>query len=130
MYINDTLARVIFVWTVSSLQLVYNFSFVLLVMTLLQAPPASSRPPVIGYTVSHNVTGIVEMNVTNNTEFVIQFIPPRVITFTVNAVNILGNGKESSVTSELAWMFQVMPIFFIFNVYMYSAECVSYCIDQ
>ena len=63
------------------------------------------------------------MNVTNNTEFVIQITPPGVITFTVNAVNILGNGRESSVTSELAWMFQVMSKnFIISNVYMYLAE--------
>ena len=88
-----------------SLQL---YSLVLLVLTLLQAPLASSRPPVIGYSFSHNVTGTVEMNVTNNTEFVIQIIPPGVITFTVNAVNTLGNGKESSVTGELAWMLQVI----------------------
>ena len=112
MYIDDTSARVTFVWIVSSQELVYNFSLVLLVLTLLQAPPASSRPPVIEYAVSANVT--VEMNVTNNTEFVIQIMPPRVITFTVNAVNILGNGKESSVTSELAWMLLVRSNILLF----------------
>ena len=63
------------------------------------------------------------MDVTNNTAFVIQIIPPGAIIVTINALNILGNGKESSVTSELACMFQMMSkISIISNVYMCSAE--------
>ena len=41
------------------------------------------------------------MNVTNSTKFVIEITPSDVVIFTVNAVNVLGNGRMSSITSEL-----------------------------
>ena len=69
--------------------------------TLLQSPPSSSIPPVSGYSVSHNTTGTIEMNFTNSTNFVIKIMPPKVIVVSVSAMNIVGNGRENSVTSEL-----------------------------
>ena len=83
----------------------FRRNFSLLFLTLLQPPPKSTRPPVIGYNISYNATGTLEANVTYNTKFVIRMIPPEVILFTVNALNILGNGRESSVIGELILIF-------------------------
>ena len=80
-------------------------SYVLLaLMTLLQPPHQSTRPPVIGYSVLHNASGTLEMNVTNSTNFVIKIISPKVIIFKVSAMNILGNGRENSIISELIFI--------------------------
>ena len=81
-------------------------SCVLLALTtLLQPPPQSTRPPVIGYRVLHNASGTLEMNVTNNANFSIKIIPPKAIIFRVSAMNILGNGRENSIISELIFIF-------------------------
>ena len=82
----------------------------LLFLNLLQPPPQSSRPPVVGYNVLYNASGAVGMNVTNNAKFVIKIIPPEVVVFTVNAMNVLGNGKDNSITSELLFIYTSQTI--------------------
>ena len=81
-------------------------SCLLLAMTtLLQPPPQSSRPPVIGYSVLHNASGTLEINAKNSTNFFMTIIPPKVIIFRVSAINVLGNGSENSIISELIFLF-------------------------
>ena len=62
-----------------------------------QPPPPSSRPPVIGYKISHNTSGSVLTNQTNETMFSIEGMYPRVYLFDICAFNILGDGIISSI---------------------------------
>ena len=61
-----------------------------------QPPPPSSRPPVTGYRISHNITGGVTVNQTTHTEFFYNNIYTGIYEFAVLAVNSLGDGKEES----------------------------------
>ena len=71
-----------------------------------QPPPDSSRPPVAGYKISHNTTGSVLVNQTNETTFSIEDVAPGEYLFAIQAFNILGHGDESSllVTGEYELM--------------------------
>ena len=71
-----------------------------LASNLLQPPPSSTRPHVIGYNVSHNASGTVQMYSTNDTDFVLDSSSPSLFVLAVVAVNVLGTGKESAITSE------------------------------
>ena len=103
-YLGNLLVNISVQWMVS-LQQIYKVSCVLQALaTLLQPPPSSSRPPVIGYIVSHNASGTIEMNVTNNTNFVIRIIRPKIILFSVSTLNILGNGRGNSIISKLIFI--------------------------
>ena len=61
-----------------------------------QPPPSSSRPPVTGYRISHNITGNNTVNQTSKTDFMFEGVVPGVYFFSVVAVNVLGEGSESS----------------------------------
>ena len=61
-----------------------------------QPPSPSSRPPVTGYKISHNITGSVTVNQTNDTNFTAVGVAPGVYFFAVLAVNTFGNGKENT----------------------------------
>ena len=61
-----------------------------------QPPSPSSRSPVIGLKISHKITGSVMTSETTDSNFVIDSLFPRVYLFTVLAVNVLGDGKETS----------------------------------
>ena len=63
-----------------------------------QPPPPSSRPPVTGYQISHNITGSVMVIFTSETKLVIGDVPPGVYFFTVCAVNVLGDGKKQNMS--------------------------------
>ena len=60
------------------------------------------------------------MNFTNTTDLIVKIIPPKVIIFSVSARNIVGNGRESSVTSELILISISFQIFHYFKLYIYS----------
>ena len=51
----------------------------------------------IEYIISHNNTGSEVVTTTNDTEYTIRFMAPGVYLFTVQAYNVLGDGKESSI---------------------------------
>ena len=72
-----------------------------LALNFLQPPPSSTRPHVLGYTVSHNASGIVEMYGTNDTKFVLESTSSCPFVFIVAAINVLGAGEESDIISEL-----------------------------
>ena len=63
----------------------------------LQPPPPSSRPPVTGYKMLQNTTGNVMFSHTNDTEFIYYEVDPGIYSFTVQAINIFGDGRETSV---------------------------------
>ena len=62
-----------------------------------QPPPPSSRPPVTGYKIFHNVTGVMTVNSTNDTKFTIDHKGPGTYSLSVLAVNTLGDGEESTI---------------------------------
>ena len=64
-------------------------------LVLSQSPP-SSRPPVTGYNISHNITGSVMVDFTNDTNFSVEDVDPGAYFFTVHAVNTFGRGKENT----------------------------------
>ena len=72
----------------------------------LQPPPPSSRPPLLGYSVSFSGAETMQINETNDTYFVVESVSTNFFTFTVAAVNVLGVGKESNLTisSELHYV--------------------------
>ena len=65
--------------------------------TSSQPPPPSSRPPVTGYKISINATGIMLVNYTNVTNFTIKHVGPGTYLFSVLAVNSLGEGETSNI---------------------------------
>ena len=65
-------------------------------LILSQDPPPSSRPPVTGYNVSHNITGSVVFIWTNETIFIIDDFAPGAYLIAVVAVNALGEGKQNN----------------------------------
>ena len=67
-------------------------------MVVSKPPSPLSRPPVIGYNISHNTTGSIVFYQTNCTILVIDDVVPGVYLFTVLAVNVLGDGKATSIT--------------------------------
>ena len=100
-YGNDNLIIRIWVnWMVSSLSKSWLCQSYFLFLNLLQPPPSSTRPHVIAYNVSFNVSGTVQMYQTTHTVFGMEGAPPSLFVFTVVAVNILGAGEESYITSE------------------------------
>ena len=66
-----------------------------------QPPPPSSRPPVIGYKISHNVTGSEAIDQTNDTTFTVDNERPGVYLFSVLAVNVLGEGLKAEITTTV-----------------------------
>ena len=67
----------------------------------IQYPPSSSRPPVMHYTVQHNVTtdtddGISQVNTTMTNITIDGAQPGHVYYIEVTAVNILGPGPPTS----------------------------------
>ena len=66
------------------------------VLLLSQDPPPSSRPPLTGYNISHNITGSVVFNWTNETIYVFHDVAPGAYLFAIVAVNALGEGKQNS----------------------------------
>ena len=100
-YGNDNVIKIIMKWMVSSLfKSCMVMSELILALKFLQPPPSSTRPHVIGYTVSHNASGTVQMYDTTYTSFVMESASPSLFVFTVVAVNVLGTGEESDITSE------------------------------
>ena len=71
-----------------------------LALNCLQPPPLSTRPHVLGYNVSHNASGIVQMYETNHTSVVVESASSCTLVFTIVAINVLGSGEESHITSE------------------------------
>ena len=71
-----------------------------LAFDFLQPPPSSTRPHVIGYNVSHNASGTVNLYETNDTKFVLESESLSSFDFIVAAINVLGAGEESDITSE------------------------------
>ena len=69
-------------------------------MVISQPPPPSSRLPVTGYKIVHNITESVIVNQTTDTctcnTFRVDSLEPGVYLFTVLAVNALGDGAETS----------------------------------
>ena len=63
---------------------------------LSQPPPPSLRPPVTGYKILHNITGVIMANQTIDTNFRVDSLEAGIYLFTVLAVNILGDGAETS----------------------------------
>ena len=74
---------------------------VLLTLRFFQPPLPSMRPHVIGYNVSHNASGTVQMYETTDTYFLVESASPNLFVFTVTAFNVLGTGEESGIISEL-----------------------------
>ena len=66
------------------------------VLLLPQDPPPSSTPPVIGYNISHNITGSVKLIWTNGTVFIFDDVAPGEYHFAIVAVNALGEGKQNN----------------------------------
>ena len=62
-----------------------------------QPPPSSSRPPVLGYKITHNTTGHSLVNQTSDTTFFLDELNPGVYLFSVWAFNVLGDGVEEAV---------------------------------
>ena len=53
-----------------------------------------------GYKISHNATGVVLVNGTNDTNFTIEHLSPGTYLFSVLAVNTLGEGEKSTILAE------------------------------
>ena len=66
------------------------------VLLLSQDPPPSSRPPVTGYNISHNITGSVKFSWTNETVFVLDDVAPGSYLIAIVAVNALGEGEQNN----------------------------------
>ena len=64
-------------------------------LILSQPLPPSSRPPVTGYKISHDTTGSVMVEQTNDTNFTVEGVTPGVYSFAVLAVNSCRKGKEN-----------------------------------
>ena len=62
-----------------------------------QAPPSSSRPPVIEYNIFHNNTGNLMETMTSDNHYVVKFTAPGVYLFIVLTYNVLGDGNESTI---------------------------------
>ena len=62
-------------------------------LILSQPPLPSSRSPLTGSKISHNTTGRVIEEQTNDTNFTIEGVTPGVYFFAVLAVNLLRKGK-------------------------------------
>ena len=60
----------------------------------VQPSPSSTHPHIIGYNVSHNAIGMVQMYGTTDTDFVIETASLNFFRFTVVAFNVLVEGKE------------------------------------
>ena len=100
---NDTITLTWMVGYSTWASIIDNFVFTNEGLYISQPPPASSRPPVTGYKISHNITGSVMVIFTSETKFVIENVAPGVYFFTVIAVNVLGNGKEESMLVMGGW---------------------------
>ena len=61
---------------------------------LSQDSTPSSSPPVTGYNISHNTTGGVKFNWTNETIFIIDNVAQGDYLFAIVAVNALGEGEQ------------------------------------
>ena len=79
---------------------------VLLALKFFQSPLSSTRPHVIGYNVSHNASGTVQMYETTETNFLVLSSSPSLFIFTVAAFNVLGTGEENDLISEFVCMIQ------------------------
>ena len=89
-----------FAWMVRKILIVLLKPLIVIIMSLYntsQPPPTSSRPAVTGYKISHNVTGVITVNSTNETKFTIDHKDPGTYSFSVLAVNTLGDGEESTI---------------------------------
>ena len=77
-----------------------------------QPPPPSSRPPVIGYKISHSITGSVMVNRTNNTKFAVECVAPGVYILALLAVNVFGDGTDaiSSNTGDCEALLYVISV--------------------
>ena len=53
-----------------------------------------------GYKISHNATGVVLVNSTNDTNFTIEHLSPGTYFFSVSAVNTLGEGEKSTILAK------------------------------
>ena len=71
-----------------------------------QPPPLSSRPPVMGYSVTHNTTGSMLVNKTVDNEFIVKDVDPGVYLLSLLAFNELGNGKMDTITVTGWWMYK------------------------
>ena len=69
-------------------------------MNFRQPPPSSTRPHVLGYNVSHNASGTLKLYETIDTNFIMESASPSLFVLAVVAVNVLGAGEESDITSE------------------------------
>ena len=74
---------------------------VILALKFFQPPPSSTRPHAIGYNVSHNASGTVQIYETTDAKFLVESGSPNLFVFTVAAFNGLGTGEESDIISEL-----------------------------
>ena len=63
---------------------------------------------------SYNTSGTVEMDETNDTEFIMESASQHLFVFTVAAFNVLGEGKGSNITSEFMWCITV-----VLNLYVH-----------
>ena len=63
---------------------------------LSQNSTPSSRPPVTGYNISHNITGSVRFNWTNEAFFVLDDVAQGDYFFAIIAVNALGEGEQNN----------------------------------
>ena len=62
----------------------------------LQPPPQSSRPPVTGYSISHNTTGSMHVNKTKIKAFTVEDVYQGVYCFSIWASNVVGDGEVTS----------------------------------
>ena len=85
-----------------TVQKLHGHARIILALNFLQPPYSSTRPHVLGYNVSHNASGTVRMYDTTETNFDMESASPNLFALTVAAVNILGAGKESDITSEFS----------------------------
>ena len=74
----------------------YIYDHLCATLLLSQNATPSSRLPVTGYNISHNITGSVKFNWTKEAIFVLDDVAQGDYFFAVVAVNALGEGKQNN----------------------------------
>ena len=86
-----------------------------------QPPPPSSRPPVTGYKVSHNITGVFTEEHTSDTTLSFESLSYGYYFFFLWAVNTLGEGAKDAKIAGWFCMHGII-IFLHFNKFANNAR--------